>query len=77
MACAAAVSVAMLAGCGDSEGDSQRPGGVATLDSATSTLVMPYDPVADTTDPRNLVAMATHIFTGQVAALSGLSLIHI
>ena len=71
MACAAAVSVAMLAGCGDSEGDSQRPGGVATLDSATSTLVMPYDPVADTTDPRNLVAMATHIFTGQVAALSG------
>ena len=71
MACAAAVTVAILAGCGDSEGDSQWPGGVVTLDSATSTLVMPYDPVADTTDPRNLVAMATHIFTGQVVALSG------
>ena len=71
MACAAAVAVAMLAGCVDSKGDSQWPGGLVTLDSATSTLVMPYDPVADTTDPRNLVAMATHIFTGQVAALSG------
>ena len=71
MACAAAVAVAMLAGCGDSKGDSQWPGGLVTLDSATSTLVMPYDPVADTTDPRNLVAMATHIFTGRVAALSG------
>jgi hypothetical protein len=44
---------------------------MAAVDSATFTLVMPYDPSADTTDPRNLAAVATHIFTGQVAAISG------
>jgi hypothetical protein len=47
---AAAIVLVAIAGCADSEGDPQYPGGTGTLESAPSTQVIPHDSVADTSD---------------------------
>lgn len=63
-----AISVLGITACGTA--NVQEAGTVST-ESATSTQSVNLDSIADTKDPRNLTALSTHIFTGQVNALAG------
>jgi hypothetical protein len=66
-----AMAVGSVTACGGSEGDPPVVGGVPSVESVASTQVVYPDSVADTSDIRNLVALSTHIFSGQVLAVAG------
>lgn len=62
--------VVSLSACGDATNEA---GGTSTSTtaSAPSTVLAEADFVTDTSDIRKLMALATHVFTGQVQAVSG------
>lgn len=65
----AAAVMLSLSACGDGTTEAGMSRSVTA--SAPSTVLAEADSITDTSDIRNLMALATHVFTGQVQAASG------